>query len=138
LGYFSKSLFATMERDDTKNTLNRTYYDTENEFHGMHAPPLDENIAGRALPGTLIPRSEHQLDHYFQEIQRLVEYLTRCIDRLKYLRRDEVHMFENSRRYFQDGTGENPLRAWEVRIHAILGMLRDIQEEASHDSHLIV
>lgn len=120
-----------MEQGNINNIQNRTSYDMENEFHGHDGPPFDSNIAGRSPPGTLLPRNEHQLDHYFQEIERIVEYLTRCVDRLKYLRLEGVEMFENSRRHFQDGTGEDPLRAWEVRIHSMLGMLRDIREESS-------
>jgi hypothetical protein len=55
--------------------------------------------------------------------------MARSVDRLKYLRDEDVDAFEDTRRYHRSGTGEDPLRAWEMNIHAMLGMLRDIREE---------
>ena len=122
-----------MSQNNTNNNESKTVHEIESEFHGHEGPPFDSNIACRASPGTLRPRPEGQssaLDHYFQEIQRVVEYLTRCVDRLKYLREEDMDVFEGARRHHRDGSGEDPLRAWEVLALAIVGMLRDIQDDA--------
>lgn len=60
----------------------------------------------------------------------MVDYLARCVNRLKYLRHEDVDVFEDARRYHRSGTGEDPLRAWELNMHAMMGMLRDIREGA--------
>jgi hypothetical protein len=127
-----------MKQCHDNSTPNRASYDAENQFHGSDGPSFDETIAGRAQPGLPMHRLEHELDHYFRETQRLVEYLTRCIDRLKYLRREDVQAFENSRRYFRDGIGEDLLRVWEVRMQVMLGMLRDMQMEGFEESPIII
>lgn len=59
----------------------------------------------------------------------MVDYLTRSVDRLRYLRLEDVDLFDDARRYHRSGTGEDPLRAWELNLHAMVGMLRDIREE---------
>jgi hypothetical protein len=110
----------------------KTVYEIESEFHGHDGPSFDSNIAGRTPPGTLQPRLTRQaghLDHYFQEIQRVMDYLAGCVDRLKYLKREDIDVFEDARRHHRDLTGEDPLRGWEVRMHAMMGMLRDIRDE---------
>ena len=130
-----------MAQDSTNNNKCETVQDIESEFHGHEGPPFDSCIACRAAPGTLRPRLERQssaLDHYFQEIERTVEYLTRCVDRLKYLREENVGVFDDARKYHQDRAGEEPLRGWEVRMLAMVGMLRDIQVESPHVAHLNV
>ncbi len=66
----------------------------------------------------------------------MVDYLARCVDRLRYLRLEDVDTFEDARIYNRSDTGEDPLRAWELNIHAMVGMLRDIREEALPGSHL--
>jgi len=122
-----------MAQNNTNNNASKTVHEIESEFHGHEGPSFDSNIACRASSGTLRPRPEGQssaLDHYFQEIQRVVEYLTRCVDRLKYLREEDMDVFEDARRHHRNGSGEDPLRAWEVRTLAMVGMLRDIQDEA--------
>ncbi|KAN0096370.1 hypothetical protein V8E51_015175 [Hyaloscypha variabilis] len=129
-----------MKQDNSNNNASKTVHEIESEFHGHEGPSYDSCIAGRASPGTLRPRQQGQssaLDHYFQEIQRVVEYLTRCVDRLKYLREEDVCVFEDARRYHREGTGEDPLRAWEVRTLVMVGMLRDIQDEALQDPRLV-
>ena len=125
--------------EDSTNNKNKIAQEIESEFPGHEGPSFDSCIACRAAPGTLRPRLERQssaLDHYFQEIERSVEYLTRCVDRLKYLREEDVGVFDDARKYHRDGAGEEPLRAWEVRMLAMVGMLRDIQVESPHVAHL--
>jgi hypothetical protein len=123
-----------MDQDNDNGFPERAKYEAENQFHGHDGPLFDSNIAGRASPGTLVPRNEHQLDYYFQEIERIVEYLTRCVVWLKYLRHEDMEKFENSRKHFRNGTGEDPLRTWEVRIHSLMGILRDIRDKNSHEA----
>jgi hypothetical protein len=127
-----KTKSATMAQDSTNSNAKNTVHEIESEFHGHEGPQFDSYIASRAVRGTLRPRLEGQssaLDHYFQEIQRVTVYLTRCVDRLQYLREEDVDVFEDARKYHRYGTGEDPLRAWEVKMLAMVGMLRDIQDE---------
>jgi hypothetical protein len=122
-----------MAQDDATNHKKKTFHESESEFHGHDGPPFDSQIPSRAQPDTLQPRLERRLCHfdlYFQEIQRMVDYLTRSVDRLRYLRQEDVDLFEDARRYHRSGTGEDPLRAWKLNLHAMVGMLRDIREEA--------
>ena len=131
--------FATMAQDDITNHKKKTCHESESEFHGHDGPPFDSQIPSRAPPGTLQPLLEGRLshfDHYFHEVQRIVDHLARSVDRLKYLRDEDVDAFEDTRKYHRSGTGEDPLRAWEMNIHAMLGMLRDIREEDPPGSRL--
>jgi hypothetical protein len=128
-----------MAQDDIPNHKEKTFHESESEFHGHDGPLFDSQIPGRAPPGTFQPRLERRLCHfdlYFQEIQRVVDYLIRSVDRLRYLRQEDVNLFEDARRYHRSGTGEDPLRAWELNLHAMVRMLRDIQEEALPGAHL--
>jgi hypothetical protein len=59
----------------------------------------------------------------------VVDHLTRSVDRLKYLRHEDVDGFNDARRHHRSGIGEDQLRAWELNMHAMVGMLRDIREE---------
>jgi hypothetical protein len=128
----SNSQSAIMSQDSTRNSQNKTVHEIESEFHGHDGPPFDSLIVCRATEDTLRPYLEGQLshiDHYFQEIERVVEYLTRCVDRLKYLREGDVEVFDYARKHHRDRHGEDPLRGWEVRLYAMMGMIRDLRDE---------
>jgi hypothetical protein len=64
----------------------------------------------------------------------VVEYLTRCVDRLRYLRKEDSETFENAGEHYRDRHGEDPLRGWEVRLHAMV----DVRAEAFQDTRLNV
>ncbi|TQS39048.1 hypothetical protein Golomagni_00432 [Golovinomyces magnicellulatus] len=99
----------------------------ENDLHDKFWPLLDNSFPSHSRSFSKEYYPPTHMEYYFQEVDAGVNQLARWSVGMKDLTSVDPVEFRITLGNFRNQTGENPLRAWAVKLNTAISLIRDIQ-----------